>query len=127
MENLSPRTKPFDLQFTPETIKLLDKIAFIVIKKIALKASEISKENFITTEDIIAALSLCGLGNYMKIFYNFIQNVEDDPSPKHSSSAFKDKVYEVVSKIPKGKVMTYKEVAIAAGNPGGSRDRKSVV
>jgi len=29
----------------------------------------------------------------------------------------KDKVYRVVSKIPKGKVMTYKEVAEKAGFP----------
>ncbi|MCX6779772.1 MAG: MGMT family protein [Candidatus Magasanikbacteria bacterium] len=30
---------------------------------------------------------------------------------------FKDKVYEVVKKIPKGKVLTYKEVATLAGSP----------
>lgn len=30
---------------------------------------------------------------------------------------FKEKVYQVVSKIPKGKVMSYKEVAKAAGSP----------
>ncbi len=30
---------------------------------------------------------------------------------------FKDKVYEVVRKIPRGKVMTYKEVARKAGRP----------
>lgn len=30
---------------------------------------------------------------------------------------FKDKVYEVVKKIPKGKVMTYKEVALKSGRP----------
>jgi len=29
---------------------------------------------------------------------------------------FKEKVYSVVLKIPKGKVMTYKEVATRAGN-----------
>lgn len=29
---------------------------------------------------------------------------------------FTEKVYEVVSKIPKGKVLTYKEVAKRAGN-----------
>lgn len=35
--------------------------------------------------------------------------------------SFKDKVYEVVAKIPKGSVMTYKQVAIAAGNPKAAR------
>ena len=34
---------------------------------------------------------------------------------------FQDKIREVVRKIPKGKVMTYKEVAAAAGNPGAAR------
>lgn len=34
---------------------------------------------------------------------------------------FRDKVYEIVSKIPRGSVMTYKEVAIAAGNPKAAR------
>jgi O-6-methylguanine DNA methyltransferase len=32
-------------------------------------------------------------------------------------SEFSEKVYAVVSKIPKGKTMTYKEVAAAAGRP----------
>ena len=32
-------------------------------------------------------------------------------------SSFSERVYEVVSKIPRGKVMTYKQVATAAGNP----------
>ncbi len=30
---------------------------------------------------------------------------------------FQKKVYEIVAKIPKGKTMTYKEVAIAIGQP----------
>jgi methylated-DNA-[protein]-cysteine S-methyltransferase len=34
---------------------------------------------------------------------------------------FTEKVREVVSKIPKGKVMTYKEVATKAGNTRASR------
>ena len=34
---------------------------------------------------------------------------------------FADKVREVVKKIPKGQVMTYKEVAIKAGNPRAAR------
>lgn len=34
---------------------------------------------------------------------------------------FKDAVYDVVAKIPKGKVMTYKEVAEKIGRPGAYR------
>lgn len=32
-------------------------------------------------------------------------------------NTFKDKVFAVVAKIPKGKVLSYKEVAIRAGRP----------
>jgi len=35
--------------------------------------------------------------------------------------SFTEKVYEVVKKIPKGKVLTYKEVAKRAGNAKASR------
>jgi methylated-DNA-[protein]-cysteine S-methyltransferase len=35
--------------------------------------------------------------------------------------SFKEKVLEIVSKIPKGKVLTYKEVAKKAGSPKASR------
>jgi methylated-DNA-[protein]-cysteine S-methyltransferase len=34
---------------------------------------------------------------------------------------FKDAVYDVVAKIPKGKFMTYKEVAIKIGKPNAAR------
>jgi methylated-DNA-[protein]-cysteine S-methyltransferase len=34
---------------------------------------------------------------------------------------YSEKVKQVVSKIPKGKVMTYKEVAVKAGNAKASR------
>jgi methylated-DNA-[protein]-cysteine S-methyltransferase len=34
---------------------------------------------------------------------------------------FSDKVRNIVSKIPKGKTLTYKQVAIKAGNPNASR------
>jgi len=34
---------------------------------------------------------------------------------------FADKVRDVVKKIPKGKLMTYKEVAAKAGNPRAAR------
>lgn len=36
-------------------------------------------------------------------------------------SEFKNKVFRVVKKIPKGKTLTYKEVAINAGNPNAAR------
>ncbi|MFA6050346.1 MAG: MGMT family protein [Candidatus Paceibacterota bacterium] len=38
-----------------------------------------------------------------------------------NKKTFTDKVLEVVKKIPKGKVLTYKQVATKAGNPKGSR------
>lgn len=38
-----------------------------------------------------------------------------------TTTAFKDKVYEVVKRIPEGAVLTYKEVALLAGNPRASR------
>lgn len=34
---------------------------------------------------------------------------------------FRQKVLEITSKIPKGKTLTYKQVAIQAGNPKASR------
>jgi O-6-methylguanine DNA methyltransferase len=36
-------------------------------------------------------------------------------------TSFSEDVYQVVRTIPKGKVMTYGEVAIAAGHPGAAR------
>lgn len=36
-------------------------------------------------------------------------------------TTFYQKVYDVVSKIPKGKVLTYGDVARLAGSPGASR------
>lgn len=35
--------------------------------------------------------------------------------------SFKEKVYEITRKIPKGKVATYKQIAKLAGNPKASR------
>ncbi len=35
--------------------------------------------------------------------------------------SFSDKVRDIVRKIPKGKTMTYKEVAARAGNPNAAR------
>jgi O-6-methylguanine DNA methyltransferase len=37
------------------------------------------------------------------------------------TQTFKEKVREIVRKIPKGQVMTYKEVAIKANNPRAAR------
>ena len=42
-------------------------------------------------------------------------------------TTFQDKVYAVVKKIPKGKVLTYKEVAKKVGNPNASRAVGSVL
>jgi len=36
---------------------------------------------------------------------------------KMKTKTFKEKVYDVVAKIPRGKTMTYQEVARRAGNP----------
>ncbi len=41
--------------------------------------------------------------------------------------SFTKKVLEVVSKIPKGKVLTYSQVAVKAGNPKGSRAVGSIM
>ncbi len=41
--------------------------------------------------------------------------------------SFKEKVLAVVSRIPKGKVMTYKQVAQKAGNPKASRAVGTIV
>jgi methylated-DNA-[protein]-cysteine S-methyltransferase len=40
---------------------------------------------------------------------------------------FKDKVYAVVKGIPKGKVLTYKQVAERAGSPNASRAVGSIL
>lgn len=37
------------------------------------------------------------------------------------SNSFTDRVYEIVSRIPAGKVATYSEVAALAGSPGAAR------
>ena len=41
--------------------------------------------------------------------------------------SFKDRVLDIVSKIPKGKVMTYKQVAGKAGSPGAARAVGSIM
>ena len=40
---------------------------------------------------------------------------------KRYESAFAERVYKIVAKIPKGKTMTYGQVAKAAGKPGAAR------
>lgn len=42
-------------------------------------------------------------------------------SKKVVLSDFARRVYKIVAKIPKGKTMTYKQVASKAGNPGAAR------
>ncbi len=41
--------------------------------------------------------------------------------------SFSDKVRDIVRKIPKGKMMTYKEVAAKAGNPNAARAVGSIM
>ena len=41
--------------------------------------------------------------------------------------SFTDKVLEIVKNIPKGSVLTYKQVAILAGSPGASRAVGSIM
>ena len=43
------------------------------------------------------------------------------------NSLFREKIYKVVSKIPKGKVLTYKEVAKLAGSPKAYRAVGSIL
>ncbi|MEK9155063.1 MAG: MGMT family protein [Patescibacteria group bacterium] len=40
---------------------------------------------------------------------------------------FRDRVLTIVAAIPRGKVATYKQVAIAAGNPGAARAVGSIM
>lgn len=40
---------------------------------------------------------------------------------KKTAKTFVDRVYDIVAKIPRGKVASYFEVARAAGSPGASR------
>ena len=42
-------------------------------------------------------------------------------------TTFKQRVQKIVSEIPKGKTMTYKEVATFAGSPGASRAVGSIM
>jgi O-6-methylguanine DNA methyltransferase len=44
-----------------------------------------------------------------------------------NSTSFKDKVLNIVAKIPSGKTMTYKQVAERAGSPGAARAVGSIM
>ncbi len=46
---------------------------------------------------------------------------------KGAQTPFAQEVYRIVSKIPKGKTMTYAEVARKAGKPGASRAVGSIL
>lgn len=46
---------------------------------------------------------------------------------KLRNKTFKEKVFEVVKKIPKGKTLTYKEVAKKAGSPNAARAVGSIL
>jgi O-6-methylguanine DNA methyltransferase len=41
--------------------------------------------------------------------------------------SFKDRVLDIVAKIPRGKVVTYKQVAERAGSPGAARAVGSIM
>ena len=43
------------------------------------------------------------------------------------ANSFKEKVLAIVKKIPKGKTLTYKQVAVKAGSPNASRAVGSVL
>ncbi len=48
--------------------------------------------------------------------------------PRRSDTiSFRDRVLAVVANIPKGKTMTYKQVAATAGNPGAARAVGSIM
>jgi methylated-DNA-[protein]-cysteine S-methyltransferase len=49
------------------------------------------------------------------------KNKQKQRSFKGMETAFAQQVYAIVTKIPKGKIMTYKEVASHAGRPNASR------
>jgi methylated-DNA-[protein]-cysteine S-methyltransferase len=44
-----------------------------------------------------------------------------------TTKTFQEKVHDIVRKIPKGKTLTYKQVAERAGSPGASRAVGSVL
>lgn len=44
-----------------------------------------------------------------------------------SLKTFKERVLAIVAKIPKGSVVTYKEVAVRAGSPGAARAVGSIM
>lgn len=46
---------------------------------------------------------------------------------KMQSKSFKQKVFEIVQKIPKGKTLTYKQVAAKVGSPNASRAVGSIL
>ena len=47
--------------------------------------------------------------------------------PKEKQISFRDRVFSVVKKIPRGKTFTYKQVAFAAGSPGAARAVGSIL
>lgn len=46
---------------------------------------------------------------------------------RNDTISFRDRVLTIVAKIPKGKTMTYKQVAMTAGNPGAARAVGSIM
>src|SRR5215470_6914939 len=75
----------------------------------------------------LAIVTIVGTGNDRQGI-TFHTNTKNTPSGQpeegytwHMKKTFSDKVRDIVRKIPKGKTMTYKEVASKAGNPKAAR------
>jgi O-6-methylguanine DNA methyltransferase len=49
------------------------------------------------------------------------------PTKRQRSKGFREKVLDIVRKIPKGRILTYKEVATLAGSSGGARAVGSIM
>ncbi|MEK7068216.1 MAG: MGMT family protein [Patescibacteria group bacterium] len=43
------------------------------------------------------------------------------PKKKYKQASFKERVYTIVARIPRGKTLTYKQVAAKAGKPNAAR------
>ena len=119
---------------TPEAAQFADRIASFYLSHIATRASAISKTDSVLSEHVIASLIVNGTGDYVPVFHNAIETADKESGDKSESllhkrkrSSFCRKVRDVVSEIPAGKVMTYKEVAAAAGSPSAYRAVGSIM
>src|SRR5262245_1282201 len=88
---------------------------------------ELSNEEWIAIKPMLPIVTIVGTGNDRQGI-TFHTNTKNTPSGQpeegytwHMKKTFSDKVRDIVRKIPKGKTMTYKEVASKAGNPKAAR------